>query len=129
MYDRETESLWVHVTGIAETGPRKGQKLKFFPSTVAIWKEWKALYPHTKVLPGYRRGGFMGTYTGVNDHEDLGLSVILQFNAKLYPFTTLERKPVVNDRFRGKDLLVVYSARTATATAWIRQLGGKSLRP
>ena len=34
MYDRETESLWVHVTGRAEVGPREGWQLRFMPSTV-----------------------------------------------------------------------------------------------
>ena len=31
MYDKKTDSLWVHATGRAETGPMKGNTLTFFP--------------------------------------------------------------------------------------------------
>ena len=33
MYDRGTDSLWVHVTGRAVWGPLKGEQLEFVPST------------------------------------------------------------------------------------------------
>src|SRR5439155_1161397 len=65
MYDRKTESLWVHVTGRAVWGPLKGKQLEFVPSTVTTWSQWKAAHPRTLVLPGFRRGGFMGTYHGL----------------------------------------------------------------
>ena len=74
MYDRETGSLWVHVTGKAAHGPLQGKRLTFLPSTVTSWKEWKAAYPNTLVLPGYRRGGFMGTYDGISSGRHLGLA-------------------------------------------------------
>ena len=57
MYDRKTESLWVHVTGRAVWGPLKGKQLEFVPSTVTTWQQWKAAHPRTLVLPGFRRGG------------------------------------------------------------------------
>jgi hypothetical protein len=76
MYDRKTESLWVHVTGRAEAGPLKGKQLPFFPSTVTTWARWRASYPNTLVLPGRRRDGFMGTYDGLNQPADLGLAVV-----------------------------------------------------
>ena len=127
MYDRKTESLWVHVTGRAETGPRKGWKLRFMPSSMTTWAAWKAAHPHTRVLPGYRRGGFMGTYTGVRSPSGIGLAVRVAFHAKLYPFKALEREPVVNDRFRDEPVVVVYSAKLGTASAWRRRLGDRVL--
>ncbi len=41
MYDRETESLWVHVTGEAIKGELKGNRLDFSPSEVVSWRTWK----------------------------------------------------------------------------------------
>lgn len=61
MYDRQTRSLWVHVTGRAESGPLQGKRLTFVPSTVTTWQQWRAAYPHARVLPGRRSGSFMGT--------------------------------------------------------------------
>lgn len=77
----------------------------------------------------------MGTYEGLEEESfmtrllgsDLGLSVVVAFKAKLYPFEKLEEKQVVNDQFNGKDLLVVYSTNAKSATAWERQVEGKIL--
>jgi len=51
MYDRETESLRVRVTGKAAYGPRKGWQLKAMPASVTQWMDWKRDYPRTRVLP------------------------------------------------------------------------------
>ena len=127
MYDRETESLWVHVTGRAESGARKGWQLRFMPSSMTSWAAWKAAHPNTTVLPGYRRGGFMGTYTGLHSAQGIGLVVRVAFEAKLYPFEKLAERSVVNDRFRDEDLVVVYSKSAKTASAWRRTLDGRVL--
>lgn len=128
MYDRRTESLWVHVTGRAETGPHKGKQLPFFPSTVTTWAQWKAHYPHTLVLPGRRRDGFMGTYEGLTRPVELGLVVVVRFKGKLYPFRALERAPLVNDTFEEIPLVVLFSKRDGTAVAWDRRVEGRELR-
>ncbi len=127
MYDRQTESLWVHVTGKAEVGPLKGQQLQFMPSTVTTWAQWKAAHPQSLVLPGYRRGGFMGTYTGVRRIRPFGLAVFSNFKAKLYPFLQLKRQQVVNDTFRETELTVAFLEDTHTAMAWNRRLNGQLL--
>lgn len=127
MYDRQTNSLWVHVTGRAEQGPLKGQMLRFLPSTVTTWEQWKARFPQTKVLPGHRRGGFMGTFNGMRYIESFGLSVTIRFKAKLYPYETIRRQGIVNDRFNGEALVVYYSQRGGTATAWNSKLDGRTL--
>lgn len=127
MYDRQTESLWVHVTGKAEVGALKGQQLTFMPSTVTTWKAWKTAHPNSLVLPGYRRGGFMGTYGGVKRIRGFGLVVFNGLQAKLYPFKQLKKQGVVNDQFRDAELLVAFFADTNTATAWKRQVDGQTL--
>ena len=127
MYDRQTESLWVHVTGKAAVGPMKGQQLKFMPSTVTTWAEWKAAHPQTLVLPGHRRGGFMGTYAGLHHIRPFGLAVFSKFQAKLYPFRQLKSQQVVNDAFRQAEVAVAFLDDSHTATAWSRRLNGQLL--
>lgn len=127
MYDRQTESLWVHVTGKAEVGPLSGQQLRFMPATITTWENWKTAYPHTTVLPGYRRGGFMGTYTGTNRPQRFGLAVVVDFKAKLYSFENIQQHGIVNDHFRQVALVVAYFPKTNTATAWRRQLADRLL--
>ena len=127
MYDHQTETIWIHVTGEAFHGPLKGKKLKFVPSTVTTWEKWKEAYPDSLVLPGRRSETFMGVYDGMASVRGLGLSVVVRFKAKLYPFETLRRTPVVNDRFNGVAVLVVFSNGAKTATAWNRELDGRRL--
>ena len=51
MYDRQTSSLWSHVTGEALEGPYKGQKLKMLAAVPIVkWKVWRDAHPSTKVL-------------------------------------------------------------------------------
>jgi hypothetical protein len=127
MYDRKTDSLWVHVTGRAVWGPLKGEQLAFVPSTVTTWQQWKSAHPHTQALPGYRRGGFMGTYHGLTKPADLGLAVVVRFRGKLYPFAALDATPVLNDRFEGVPLFIYWSKAEGTAVAWRRVAGGREL--
>ena len=127
MYDRQTESLWVHVTGRAEIGPLKGEQLTFMPSTLTSWSQWKRSHPNTLVLPGFGTRGFMGTYRGLGGSRRIGLAVVVRFEGKLYPFRVLEERNVVNDRFNGEELLVYYSRGSGTATAWSRTLDGRVL--
>ena len=122
MYDRETESLWVHVTGKAAHGPRKGWQLKQVAASVTTWADWKRDHPDTLVLPGFRRGGFMGTYVGTRQAQGMGLSAVVNFKAKLYPFEVLATREVVNDAFNGQDLVVAYATDNGTARAWSRKL-------
>ena len=127
MYDHQTGSIWIHVTGEAFHGPLKGKKLKFMPSTVTTWEKWKERYPHSLVLPGRRSESFMGVYDGMASARGLGLSLVVRFKAKLYPFEMLLKTPVVNDHFNGVDVLVAYSSGAKTATAWNRLLDGRRL--
>jgi Protein of unknown function (DUF3179) len=127
MYDQGTASLWVHVTGTCEAGPLKGQQLTFMPSTVTTWEQWKAAHPNSQVLPGTRRGGFMGTYKGESRPAPFGLAVFANFEAKLYPFKKLKAREVVNDQFRDRDLTVAYFPDSNTAVAWDRRVKGRPL--
>jgi len=50
MRDRETGTLWSHVTGEALSGPKKGVQLVKLPSVQTTWERWRAEHPETKLL-------------------------------------------------------------------------------
>jgi len=50
MMDRETETLWSHVTGEAIRGELKGARLESMPVAYTTWGKWKAEHPDTLVL-------------------------------------------------------------------------------
>jgi hypothetical protein len=49
-YDRETETFWEQMTGKAVVGPQTGKRLKWIPSVVTTWKQWRKKHPKTTVL-------------------------------------------------------------------------------
>jgi hypothetical protein len=50
MMDRETETLWSHVTGEALRGPLAGKRLEPIPVVQTTWQRWRAAHPETLVL-------------------------------------------------------------------------------
>lgn len=50
MYDKETESVWLQVSGRAVKGPRLGTTLKRGPLLDTTWGQWKKLHPDTLVM-------------------------------------------------------------------------------
>ena len=128
MYDKETESLWVHVTGEAIKGPLKGERLKFVPCALTTWTQWKAHYPDTKVLDGQRAPGFMGTYTGNDERrQDFGLAVFFPGQVKMYPYDILAEKKILHDTVNGQDIVLVLSVRTGVARAFAPNVDGERL--
>ena len=124
MYDRSTKSLWVHVTGECVKGKRKGQKLKFIPSMIVAWGEWKKRYPKTTVLEGRMARGMMGHF-GIKDRFDrYGLSVGEGKQVRLYPYADLDKQPLVIDRFGGQAILVIFDTRSKVARAF--KSGGRT---
>ncbi len=120
MYDKATESLWVHTTGEAVKGTCKGQVLPFLPSTVTSWGTWKKLHPKTTVLTGKRANSFMGKFGFEQRPQRYGFSLGQGTKPKLYPFPLLMKKGVVNDEFEGRKVVVFFDADTNTARAFER---------
>jgi len=120
MYDRGTKSLWVHVSGEAVRGERKGQKLKFLPSVIMQWGEWKLRNPLTTVLEGRAARGMMGHYGLKRDLKNYGLSVGEGKNVRLYRFSDLAKTPVINDSMPLGPIVVVYDKKTGVARAFMR---------
>lgn len=128
MYDRETESLWVHVTGRAMRGPLRGRQLTFLPSTVTTWAEWKAEYPGTLVLAGRRTPHQrMGEYRGVDRLDLFGAFVGNGRESVLYRLQTLADGRPIHDTVGDTPLVVLRDAESGAVVAWDRRIGERTL--
>ena len=51
MYDSDTHSVWLQLTGECVAGERKGMRLRPLSHVIhTTWQRWQALYPKTSVL-------------------------------------------------------------------------------
>ena len=121
MYDRGTDSLWVHTTGECVKGKLKGKQLKFIPSVVTRWGEWKSKHPESKILEGKKAKGFMGDFTLTKRKDKFGISVGAGEQSNLYPIVELEKQRVIQDTLGDKKIVVFYDTQGQFATAWYNQ--------
>lgn len=127
MYDRETDSLWVHVTGEAIKGELKGTQLEFVPSEVVAWKTWRLEHPDTLVLLGKKDLGFMGTFSLADRFAQYGLSVGSGRDVRLYPYDNLRASPVLNTLYGKLPLLVVFDAESLRTKAFLAEARAEAL--
>ena len=118
MYDRGTNSLWVHTTGECVKGKLKGKQLEFIPSVVTRWGDWKSKHPESKILEGKKAKGFMGSFTLTKQKGKFGISVGAGEQSNLYPIVELEKHRVVQDTLQDKKIVVFYDNEGQFATAW-----------
>lgn len=116
MYDRKSNSLWSQALGEGIVGEYTGVKLERIPFDVAYWKEWKELYPESKVLSRdtgsvrpYGADPYGDYYTNdlilfpvPNDDKRLGLKEIIiglenKDQYKAYKLQEIETNKVIND--------------------------------
>jgi hypothetical protein len=126
MYDRTTKSLWSQAMSQAIVGKLAGVKLERIPFDVAYWKEWKQLYPDSKILSRdtgsnrpYGADPYGDYYTNgdvlfpVSNRDDrLGLKeIVVGFENndqyKAYKLQEIENKKVINDQVNGKPLALL----------------------
>jgi Protein of unknown function (DUF3179) len=128
MYDRTSDSLWSQALAQGIVGKYAGVNLQRIPFDVANWKEWKKLYPESKVLSRdtgssrpYGADPYGDYYTNsevlfpVSNQDDrLGLKEIvigLENNGlyKAYKLHDVEDKKVINDDINNK-YIVLFSS-------------------
>jgi hypothetical protein len=116
MYDRQSNSLWSQALGEGIVGDYSGVKLERIPFDIAYWKEWKELYPESKVLSRdtgsvrpYGADPYGDYYTNdlilfpvANDDKRLGLKEIIiglenKDQYKAYKLQEIETNRVIND--------------------------------
>ncbi len=139
MYDRQTDSLWQQLNGEGVVGKHAGRRLKFLPSSVVSFSEFKHAYPDGKVLSrntGYARAYGRNPYVG---YDRIGQSPFL-FDGELdgrlsamervvavtletpageidiaYPYSALGEMGVINDVQEGIPLVVFHRPGTSSA--------------
>jgi hypothetical protein len=145
MYDRTSQTLWSQALGQGIVGKYAGLKLDRIPFDVAFWKEWKQLYPDTKVLSRdtgstrpYGADPYGDYYTNgdlffpvSNEDDRFGLKEIIvglensgQFKA--YKLQDIEDTKVINDVINGKSI-VLFSLHPAMVRAFDTTLDGQKL--
>ena len=150
MYDRTSKSLWSQALGQGIVGKYAGQKLQRIPFDISYWRDWKQLYPNSKILSkdtGFSRPYGVdpygdGYYTSnqlyfpVSNHDnrlELKEKVIgLEDNVggkgqyKAYKLQQIEIQKVINDNINGKPV-TLFSLYPAMVRAYDRIVGGKIL--
>ena len=96
MYDRETNTLWSHVTGRALNGPLLGETLRPVPAIHATWKQWKALYPESMVLE--KNGRYRSSYEDYN-RDPLRISI---FGRRMNRSALPPKERILGVRFGGE---------------------------
>ncbi len=144
MFDRETGTLWSHLTGEALDGPLVGQHLQQLLSEQTTWGRWRAEHPETLMLdvdPSDVRLDPYQTYYGAPDAGVVGrkraddrlpvkekvIGVRLGGEVKAYSFTALARDRVVNDDVGGVPLVVVFDPVSYSGAVYRRDPGGTLL--
>jgi Protein of unknown function (DUF3179) len=147
MYDRTTKSLWSQAVGQGIVGKYAGQKLQRIPFDIAYWKDWKQLYPNSKILSkdtGFSRpygadpyGDYYTSnqlYFPISHHDNrLGLKekVIGFENSErqytiAYRLKQIESNKVINDEGNGKSI-ALFSLHPAMVRAFNRIVDGNVL--
>lgn len=73
MYDRQTRSLWTHVTGECIEGKLAGERLPMLPATLTTFREWVVQHPTTLVLAKGAGEGRGSKYRDYVSSEMLGI--------------------------------------------------------
>lgn len=145
MFDRETKSLWSHITGECIDGKLKGKQLQRLAAIPKVtWREWKRQHPDSKVL------SYMGSEEGVNryahydSNDDIGMSggklkdarlrakelvvgVQIGGAAKAYPLKAFERRSVFVDKVDDRSLIVFRDKTSEASAVYEAVVQGKTL--
>jgi hypothetical protein len=136
MYDRQSETWWQQATGEGIVGTHAGRQLTFVSAPLVGWKQYRKEHPDGKVLS--RETGFTRDY-GRNPYQryDTRSAPFSQFfggrkdgrlpamervvalaegdSSVAYSMTALEERPVINDTFVGRPIVVLWAPGTASA--------------
>lgn len=142
MYDRQTESLWSQILGVAVEGPLAGRRLEQVPALMTTWRKWAQLHPDTRALDIGRaardsyRAYYAGDEAGILGEsradtrlpkKELVTGVSIDGAAAAYPWRELEAALVVNDVVGETPVLVVHDAATRTTALFDRRAAGRVL--
>jgi Protein of unknown function (DUF3179) len=150
MYDRQTDSRWPQILGVAIDGKIKGTALGEIPLVWTQWSRWRRRYPQTVVLSsetGYFRSygrDPYGSYEKSGTYYDSGAPLFPvmarddRFNPKevvvgvkangrqlAIPKQALRKKSVINTILSGLPLVGIYDPEVDAVQVFIRQVNGQ----
>ena len=99
-WDHDTGSIWSQPIGEAILGPRKGERLELFPSTLTTWQSWLEAHPESLALDVH-------AWRTAFDLKDMAVVVDLGTEATAYRIPALREIGVVNDVVAGLEIAVV----------------------
>lgn len=133
MYDRQTRTLWSQFVGEAIVGELLGTELPRLPSAIVAWSDARALRPDARVLSrdtGHDRPYGDNPYVGYDSAEDPLLFdgdsrgpleqidrvvAVGEDDPVAVPLAHLQERGVVPVQADGRDLVVLWTAGTASA--------------
>lgn len=137
MYDRQTESWWQQFTGEAIVGKLAGARLTFLASQVLSFQDFRQLFPKATVLARPTQGDSMARAYGRNPYTGYDSSatpflfqgeldgrlpalarvagLILDGEARAYPFTVAAEMGVINDQLGETPTAIFHKPGTASA--------------
>ena len=143
MFDRQTGSLWSHLTGESISGPLHGKRLQQLSSAQTTWGLWLKEHPKTVLLQADRsdvqdpyQAYYSGTDTGIvslrrSDSrlpaKDRILGIRLVGEVKAYDFKALARDKVVNDQVGSTPLVIVFDGGSESGAVYRSDPGGTVL--
>jgi uncharacterized protein DUF3179 len=144
MFDRQTGSLWSHLTGESISGPLHGKHLRQLNSAQTTWGLWLKEHPNTVLLQAdrsdvqdpyqaYYSGGDTGIISIKRSDNRLPpkqrvLGIRLGGEVKAYDFKALARDKVVNDHVGGTPLVIVFDGGSESGAVYRSDPGGTLLR-
>ncbi|MCH7712931.1 MAG: DUF3179 domain-containing protein [Chloroflexi bacterium] len=143
MYDHQSDTLWSQFLSRGVRGPLADISLEIIPSLQTTWGEWRGLHPDTWVLDkrgynredtyeSYYRNGSAGIIGESNKDgrlptKELVIGLDLEGKTIAYPFRDIAERPVINDFFAGRDVLVTFEPESETGVVFDRQIDGRTL--
>lgn len=133
MEDRETQTRWSQLTGLAIDGPLRGQRLHQLGSQVLTWQRWRARFPGSSVYSGSPRASFLGSGpkyglgAGAGGHSELVLGTRVGDAVRGYALSLLDRWPILDDRLGDVPIVVAYAPDDGFGQVWDRRVGGHVL--
>lgn len=154
MYDRETGTLWSHLTGEAISGPLQGQTLTMLQSVPKVkWETWRDAFPHTQVLSvngqedlirdaytEYHISDRTGLFETQNQDarlrpKDMVIGVKVDQHTKAYPLGNTHWKnaqnkqsiQLIQDDINGIPIVVYFDANTHATAVYDRRHNGQTL--
>jgi len=149
MYDKETDSYILQLTGDIFHGKLQGKRLSAFKPMERI--KWKYIKnsPSLKVLSPINEIGFYRDFYEKRKGAEIGLNSLKQKgkpidsrlppltkgfginvgNDSLFiPFSYLEKKELTNEAIGNLNILVFFDKNTKTYKLWRRDIDGKTLK-